>query len=202
LQARTITVQMDGLTAASALDAIKELNDWTSSSPAQNEILIARRRLRVDPVPAAIPRLMQAAIPKDMRTFLQIPNPDQDVANYRNIYGPKRGVEKRGSFDLLMRTFIADQTALITSLRPGIQTDEPILYTKLTDTQRDQLLDSLLFPVLRDTDYQLLHGDLPPHVADINSAVLQMKGAATLLVGSIITVGDSESGVFFGTQIH
>jgi hypothetical protein len=106
LQARTITVQMDGLTAASALDALKELNDWTSSSSVQNEILISRRRLRVDAVPAAIPRLMQAAIPKDMRTFLQIPNPGEDVANYRNIYGP-RGAKQSARFRSVSRKILA-----------------------------------------------------------------------------------------------
>jgi hypothetical protein len=101
-----------------------------------------------------------------------------------------------------MRTIIADQTDLLTSLAPGILNGEPIPFAKLTSLQCSELLVVLMFPLLRDMDYPLLHGDVLPHVADVKNALLQYSGPTTMLIGSEINDGTRTSGMGFGAQIR
>jgi len=202
LRERSLTTRMDNVSARTALEALDALNDWTWSVTPPNQILVSRRRLRLDAGPAAIPRAMQSAIPADMRTYMHIATPTEDMTKYDNIFDSTLPMTMRAGYNTLMKSVISDQTDLLTSLAPAILTGDPIPFGKMTQLQRSQLCIALVFPVLRETDYQLLHGDILPHVADVNNAVLQMHGPTTLLIGSEINDGKSTSEIGFGAQIR
>jgi hypothetical protein len=202
LSERSLTVEMDNLTAIEALDALDELNDWTWYPTLPGKILVTRRRLRMDAVPEAVPRMMQAAIPKEIRTYLQIPTPGEDLAEHVNIFDNSLHDGMKFANDRLERTVAADQSDLLTSLSPGILSGDPVHYAMLSGRQRTELLTALVFPLLRRTDYQLLHGDLPPHVSDVNSSVLWLTGGNTLLIGSQFINGKQTLRIGFGTPIR
>jgi hypothetical protein len=202
LQERTLTIYVDNISAAAVLEALDTLNDWIWSTTQPNHVLVTRRRLRFEAIPTAVTSSMQAAIPRDIRTYLRIATPSEDTSKYVNAFEGSFPHNKRAAFDRLMKTIIADQTHLVTSLQPGILTGEPIAYTRLTSAQRSDLLVALVFPLLRDMDYEMLHGDALPHVSDVKDALLQYSGATTLLIGSEINDGKTSSGTGFGAQIR
>jgi len=202
LRERTLIVRMDNLSASSALDALNELNDWTWYRTNPNQILITRRRLRLDVAAASVPRMLHAAIPRDVRTFLNIPTPSEDMSNYVNpltISGPHI---PGGNQQKIYKALAIDKSAMLTSLTPQLLTGEPIPYTKLDAKQRKQLLGSLVYDILWQTDDRLLHTDALPHVADINSAVLALHGATTLFVGSENISPGIKSSAGLGFQVR
>ena len=202
LREHKIMVRMENLSAAVALDAIGELNDWVWYKIKAEQILVTRRKLRLDATPAAIPRLIQAAIPKDIRVYVDIATPTEDLTKYVNVFDSHFYDAQRFVGDRLLGVVAVDQAAFVNSLPPEILKGDPIPYAKLTNRQRSQLLIALVFPLLRRTDYQLLHGDLLPHVANVNNSVLSLSGGTTLLVGSLLSDGKTDTEIGFGAAIR
>ena len=202
LNERTLTVRLESISAAAALEALDELNDWNWSATKSGEIVVKRRRLQLDANVASLPRLMQAAIPGDIRTFLHVASPSEDMTKHVFASGFPPAGARRDAFLRLQRTIVADQAGLFASLMPGILTSEPKQFASLTPVQRGQLLLVLVFPLLREMDYWMLNGDTFPHVVDIRNAVLQLSGASTLLVGSEVDDGKTTMGEGYGAEIR
>ena len=202
LAERKLTVRMDNISASKALNAIAELNDWAWYVNKPGEVLVTRRRLKINPVPAYVTRQMQAAIPQDIRTFLDIPMPtDNTPENYVNIFNGALRSREQTVHDRLWASIASDQRDLLSSLPRSVLTGRPIAISKLTPLQKGRLLSILILPALIDMPFQLLHGDVPPYVADIKSSVLKLSGPDTLLISSVISEGGIDTEIGFGVNV-
>ncbi len=176
LRERKIIVQMDGVTAETVLNDIGELNEWTWSETIPDRIMVVRKRLHVAATADAIPRLIQAAIPKDVREYLAIETPTEDIAKHIAAHDDHAMLKVIIASGALARTVAVDQAGLLTSLPAGIIKGEPIPYAKLTEHQRRQLLVALVFPLFQQTNSQLLRGNGLPQVSNIKDAVIELNG--------------------------
>lgn len=203
LHERILTVRMDNLTAEAVLAAIDELNDWTWSNVLPDQVLVTRRRLSLAGAAAAIPRMMQAAIPKDIRTCLSFPTPTDDLTKYVYGYSIHDSLADHLNSFRNQKTVATDQAELLISLAPGILSGDRIPYEKMTPLQRSQLLISLVFPLLGSVNNRFLHGDALPHVADVKNTVIKLNGNS-LFVGSHIHFdeGNYNNEVGYGVEIH
>ena len=78
LRERTVIVRFKDVSALAALSALAELNDWTWREVEPGQIVLRRRILQVPQEPTFIPRLIQNALPVDLREYLRVPRPSEN----------------------------------------------------------------------------------------------------------------------------
>ncbi len=203
LRERKVVIQLDGVTARTALDALAELHDWTWRDMDANRVLIMRRRVRLPAEAAALPRRIQSIIPKDIRTFLEISLPSDDLRRYVSPIPTFDRIDAKDRVS--QRTFALVGEArnlLAASLKPENLDGEPIRWKALSASQKERLLTSVVFAALWHTSFDLLHSDLPPYAANPASASLQVEGGTTLHIRTIVNDGKTRSTMGFGTQVN
>jgi len=172
---RDAIVLMDGVSARAALNALSELNDWTWKETPEHTISITRHLLNMPQVPAAIPRIVQSAIPKDTRTFLQIPTPSGNLSIYTNPLLANvhalNNVRKTKALRFLRDT----QGELFSNLPADAWKGEPILFDTLTGKQQRNLVVQIAFKQIALLDEYLL-SDFLPFVYDPRTAQLENRG--------------------------
>ncbi len=201
LNSRTVFSQFDGISIRAVLDALAELNDWTWRDTGDNKILITRRRLRFPTEAAAVPRRIQASIPKDIRTFLKIPQPNADLTQY---FSPIALVQTDTVENVKQHTFMLlnqVKAELIASLKPTEINGEPLRYKEMDALRQKNLLTILIFTNFEQVPYALLQSDLPPYAMNPASALLQLEGGTTLHVRTIIEDARRRTKIGFGTQV-
>jgi hypothetical protein len=140
LQKRTLIVQLDNVSAGAALAALAELNDWTWYETQPNHILLTRRKLRLPPEPDNITPLMQATMPADLREYIGIARPVEDV---RQIIQKPRLFDN--SAGRRMQGYRIPIERLLDTLNAENLTQNPLPYEKLSQVQRDYLLAIVVF---------------------------------------------------------
>jgi hypothetical protein len=193
LQARALTVQIGPISALNALNALAELGDWQWIETEKGVLRFARRRLRVPAEPAAIPRLIQNAFPLDLRDYLLMPKPSEDMTRLMTpatrtvmVNGPERMQigQHRG------RLYATCSRQLFDRLKPAGIESRTILFTELTPEQRESLIGTLVGQILQSVDPDLLHYDLWPHVSDPASTELELHPGGLLAVQTHIVRPD------------
>jgi hypothetical protein len=168
---REMIADMEGVSARAALNALSELNDWKWRETPEHAIAIARHLARPPQVAAAIPRIVQSAIPKDTRAFLGIATPSEDLSQYTSPWlSNTRGVH--GNLVTKTVRLLRDtQGDLYSSLPADAVQGTPIPYEKLTETQRRDLIVQIAFRQIISLDEYLLSDLLPfvraPELAQI-----------------------------------
>lgn len=108
----------------------------------------------------------------------------------------KERIDNR-TFDIVTQAW----NLLAASLKPENLDGEPIRWKTFTASQKERLLASLVFAVLRRTSYDLLHSDLPSYAVNPASASIQLEGGTTLHIRTIVNDGKTLSRSGFGTQV-
>jgi hypothetical protein len=178
---REMIAQMDGISARAVLNALSELNDWKWKETPDHTISIARHLLQMPQVPVSIPRIVQSAIPKDTRAFLQIPTPSDNPGVYTNPLLANVHALANDRVTKGLRYLRDTQGELFSSLPADAVKGEPILFDKLTELQQHDLIVQIAFKQLTLLDEYLL-SDFLPFVSDPQSARLESRGN-TFMVG-------------------
>jgi hypothetical protein len=178
---REMIVRIDGMSGRAVLNALCELNDWTWKETPDHTISILRHLLQLPRTPAAIPRIVQSAVPKDTRTFLRIPTPREDLHVYTNPLLTKVGSLNDWRKTTTLRFLKDTQADLFSTLPPNAVKGDPLPFDKLTNQQRRDLIVQIAFRQLATLDEYVL-SDFLPYVADPSSARLEKKGK-TFMVG-------------------
>lgn len=169
LRSRSIIVQARGAHVIDVLTALVEMNDWTLRESESGTLLIARRILLVPQVPTFIPRLIQNAIPRDLRDYFQVPRPSDDRRKYQDpdtFFAPtaaqRAGTDLTGhrvtGYGRHVAEAIRDFRA---SLVIDNLIDKQLPYSKLTATQEKQILFYYVVKELNSLG-TFSHGDLAP----------------------------------------
>lgn len=165
LHERRLTVWMQGVTARAALDALSQLYDWTWYKTDTGRYRLARRTMRAPRRLADVSSYLQAALPRDIRTYLALPplprrNPGE-VTRFQTSAQMSMTVEKA-------------KQALTASLASDLGNGRTISYDKLTPEQKEELLLTLLFARYDDLA-ELLHDDPGPHQMDVSTVLLALE---------------------------
>lgn len=218
LRERDITVTMEGVSARSALDALTELNDWTWRIVDPDIIVIRKKTLRLPSTPPSIPRLLQIAVPKDIREYFNIPVLGEDMKNQvhrhtaiqSTIRRPTLPPEQRanrgfGSFTTFNLEFSARELRrqsglLITNeLASQLDMEIKIPFEKLSPEQKKALTGYLLGQAFTSTHNDLLFFDLSPIFFNLETLEIKMVSPTSFNVSSVFRDGQfvSESGVYY-----
>ena len=178
LRARNLVVQLDGVSASAALNALAELNDWAWRDKGGGQILITRRLPVLRQEPETVPIRSRAALPKDIRAFCRIgaaydpppadPRADSPDASVPIIYRPKTLTDSL-------------REKIVNGLKPDILSGSEILWTRLTPAQQQDMTAILLFDTLHLT-ISSLRGEPLPFVADPTRAFVEMQGNTLLIM--------------------
>lgn len=185
---RKLTFEAAGITVRQALDALAETYDcrWYRRQPGQ--YVVDRMLFRTPTDSTAIPALMQAALPVDIRIFAALPDlkskkPDErtsDMAVNKIGQTPWRAIYR----------FRSSLTGVFTK-------QDALEMRDLSPLQRDDLVTWMVFASFRNT-MELLHDDYAPHKMDMKQLTLHIEQASMLMIK---TTPDAKPGFGFGTQI-
>ncbi len=207
LKEREMVVQMDGISARAALEALSELNDWAWKETKEKHILIARKVSRLPVKPAYIWRRIHTALPRDVRDYLGVEmraeNPD-DFKNPLDNTDQQKAQKLEEDRVKLFRLFKDTQIELYDSLPKTIYTGEPYAYEKMSESQKSNLLVQTFFPVFylfisRGKEFML--GDFLPYVHDPRTAILGLKGNL-LEVNIVLNVPNGQWSAGFQVEVH
>jgi hypothetical protein len=192
LKQRKMTVLLDNVSATAALNALCELNDWIWYKTEPNHILLSRSKLRMAAQSASIPRLVKAALPADLRAFLDIARPDEDLS--RAVYDLHQ-VGKPSQYKA-NQTLRGINNRLLSTLNRDELQKKALTYTQLTEAQQDDLLGFIVFGALSGFDYDLLHSDPPPYLMNLAVTMLSLGNQGTAFkVGAPVQV-DGQNVIF------
>ena len=175
LMDRDMIAQMDGMSARAILNALMELNDWKWREMPDHTISIVRHILRPPQIPAAIPRIIQSAIPKDTRAFLTMAAPNDDLNVYSNP-DLADAIDVNNRLHKAPRLMRDKQADLFRNMPPDAVKGDPIPFGKLSDSQQRNLAAYFSFTLLTSLD-KLLLSDFHPFVYDPARTRIKTDGA-------------------------
>jgi hypothetical protein len=202
LEQHLVSIYCPSMIGVQILDSLADLNDWTWRIIAPGKVSISRHTPEFDRSVAAIPRRMQAAIPRYIRTFLRVSTPDYNLNKPASTLVTGLMDARRLTSDRIARAVAEDQADLLTGLSVKLTGDSKVTFSEMTSAQQRELLVALIFPLFRTTSYELLHGDLLPHVAGVENAFLKLSGGSALMIGSRVSDGKTDTEVGFGTSLE
>jgi len=183
LKDREMVVQLDGITARAALEALSEMNDWTWKETPEKHILIARQASRLPATPAYVFRRIHAAMPRDLREFLGVIPRSETPVTYINPFeieaDPLQTQRMKESRDRLWRLLQDTQTDLYGSLPQSVILGTPYAFAKMSNRQKNDLMAQILFRVFDELlakRSEFMVGDLLPYAHDPSLAVLSLTG--------------------------
>jgi hypothetical protein len=191
LRERRLIVLMEGLTARGALDTLAQLNNWTWRRTGPGHYLLTRLTIRRPQRLADVPFTMQAALPKDFRTYLgltnwrKMPPGERAFAALQGAYGPACSQARQ---------------ELVEALAPVLLHEAEIPYSRLTRRQQENLLFFLFFSGFRRTS-ELLYDCPGPHRIEPSQATLELQQGKVLMVEMYTVPGDPGSGIGFGQNV-
>lgn len=171
LRDRTVIVLVKDISAAATLSALCELHDWSLRETEPGQILLKRRILYVPHEVTSISRLIQNALPADLRSFLHVSRPSE---NRRQTAKPVASPDweefsARIQRRLLTSSLPMHELCASLSVKTLIAKDMP--YARLTEFQKKQLLSSYIYDSL-DRLKTFLVSDLPPRLINPANSVI------------------------------
>lgn len=189
LRERTVFARLENIRASDALDAIAELHDWTWREAEPGQILLTRRTLKLPQEPTFMPRLIQNAIPADLREYLHIPRPTdklheglataQDV-KAKNLQEWREQMAVQQRVETLPLQVLHDFRATM-SVDSLVKTN--LLYSKLTGEQKKLLLSCYIYDAIGGLG-QILRGSLPLMYQDPGSCVIHFDEKSSNFQGT------------------
>ncbi len=173
---RKLIVNLSGLSARQALDAVAEMNDWDWRATGPGSYLVSRPTLRTPSSTNEIPRAMQAALPKDFRTFLHLP--DLRSKTIFQFAGSGTGAHAEA--------VDRDRAALLDSLKPRMASVQEVPYSELTGPQKERLLFVLMLQGYDESE-PILKNDAEVHCIDVSHADLELEHGEILMVKTYVT---------------
>jgi hypothetical protein len=192
LRERRLTVQMEGLTAREALDALAELHDWTWSRVEPGRYLLKRRVIRRPGLLEDIPRMMQIGLPRDLRAWLRLPAlPKDDPSETTSL-------PHHASLISIARD---QKNRLLFGMEPLLRKRETIAVSELQPEPHTRLLIWLLLQNYGSLQ-GLLHDDFGVQSIRPAAASLWLEPGGVMLIGMyrgdqhLVSFGGNVSGAW------
>ena len=195
---RDILAQMRDISARDTLESLAELHDWTWRTTENGHIVIARRTLRIRQTASAIPAMMQAAIPADLRRFTGA-GTTLDMLDKPPVYQDESAARIQRSISVMPKT---QQTiaGLLASLNAPALSHTPLKWEQMTSAQQQALVSIGVLTALNRTDYYLLHGDRYRYMFNLDNITMLLRDNNTHLVTGVYMVrpdgGQNLDGIF------
>ena len=208
LKDRDLVVQIDGVSARTALEALSELNDWAWKETQEKHILISRKVSRLPATPAYIWRRIHAILPRDVHDYLGVEARAENPEEYINPLADsdqQRARKREEDRTRLFRLFKDTQTELYDSLPRTIYAGEPFAYEKMSQSQKNNLLVQTFFPLFSlflSQGKEFVIGDFRPYVHDPRIAILGLTPGGNLTVGVVFNRPDGQSRAGFEVSLH
>ncbi|MCW3097057.1 MAG: hypothetical protein JWL77_2675 [Chthonomonadaceae bacterium] len=210
LSTHRIVVEMDGISAETALQTLADLNGWKITHPLSGHYHI---RPIAAPLPkqiAEIPIAFRTALPMDFRRYLglEVAKDDLPQAPARGQFNDSRLRYLQEKEDQRQITFRHNQ--LLEMATASLTRDLPLQlkdgnehsYAALSPEQKDYMVTLLVVNKLHLLNSDLLHGKLKPFQRDYNTAELTLKDGRMLVVGATTNLNGGTMYEAFGAPIQ
>ena len=205
-----LLVQMDGISAETALKTLADLNGWEILHPHAGHY-----RIRAIPVPsprkiADVPDAFRMALPMAFRRYLGL-EAEKDEMPQASAHGQFNDAhlrylqdeENQRQMTFLHRKLLDMATKSLTEdLAPTLRDGHEHLYSALSEDQKDDMITLLVLNKLTLLDVDLLHGKLKPFQRDYNTAELTLKEGRMLMIGSTTQMNGGMLYEGFGAPIQ
>jgi hypothetical protein len=188
IEGHRVTVDLAGVTARQALDALAEMYDWRWYRSEPGQYTLDRRVFRSPRDPSAIPSEMQLALPVDLRHFLQLPN----------LNTKKPGMTSMDAWSKVSGVPLQALDRLKTGLVSVFLKQNSLAVHDMTAGQRDDFITWLAFSRMQKS-LELLHDDPAPHKMTPKNILLLISQNFDL---DIQTTADIIPGFAFGVQFQ
>lgn len=192
LSERRIVVNAPSAPARSVLDALTSLNGWTFYETDTNKILVTRSAPALSISYVSLPGLLQAAFPRDWRTFL-------GMSLQRTLHPPAEPAAKLlgeainssqgpDGIPLDARAHQTGQWALahlLTALSAAGAPGKSARYTELTSVEKSDLTVWVFIHMLGLANPIILYGNLFAYAIDPRYTTLYLAGPGTLFTGLV-----------------
>lgn len=202
LNAHQITVQITDASGEDALNTLAELNGWRWYEKQDGSIVLSHLRVTTPQQITAIPAMLQAAVPADIRRYLQTDRSSLPGA------APMTFVPQNGSLsgfgDVNRRTLSLGNE--LARLLPDIANGTPVPYQHLTPNQQRTLLSCLFLGGTAGFSgimgEGLMRGSFDPFELDVTKSEVTLHNGKTLYIGSKTIEGTLLHKAGFAASIH
>lgn len=177
LLARHYSVYFQGVNKRALTDALAEIEDWHWQESKSGNVTFQPRSLKDIGDLLAVPRRLQAALPRDVRDYLGARRPSLTLQQMIPTLISDARMEKMRWFNQRKEGLgYSDLKTLMLKLASTKTAEEKISVIKLKKEERQLLLNALLRVAMLDTAYSLYGGDFPPYILAPNTAHLELSG--------------------------
>lgn len=210
LSTHRIVVEMDGISAETALQTLADLNGWEITHPRPGHY-------HIRPIPVLSPRRMtdipvafRMAMPMDFRRYIGLEDEKEAMpqAPAHGQFNDARLHYLQDREDQRQITFRHKQlldmaTASLTQdLTPTLKDGHEHPYAALSADQKDDMVTLLVLNKLNLLSVDLLRGKLKPFQRDYNTAELTLKEGRMLMIGSTTQMNGGTLHEAFGAPIQ
>ncbi len=193
LREHRLSVLMNDVSAAEALNALGEINDWKWRVAPDGHVTVDRPTPRTPRQIGEVSLALQAAMPKDLRRFLGSEGTLRDVMRHEN-YGrgqmpPKVSAFQHGDTGGMFALTHQYGRELAALLGLQLREQKPVAWAALTPDQRRLLVRTLVGVGLGriiTEHHNLLTGLLAPYERDPQSADIGLKNGNRMLISTTI----------------
>lgn len=205
LRDRSLFVEMRAISAAGALAALSELNDWTWKEVKENHIIITRPAIKQPHSAVEVSEAIRMALPRDVRCFLGIGVPVDELPgaqdpNMLRMFDADRASHPKRLKEARLRVsgrvyaqFKRQRDSLFDRVRAKVQSGKPIPCSTLDAGQRKALVECFVLSALNDlaggnptiipeTPYNAMTGNLRADLFDVENDELFLLGS-NLMIG-------------------
>lgn len=206
LREREVTMQMEGVTARVALDALAQLYDWKWYDLGAGHLRLAHATRQPPRSLAQFAPAFAACLPKDIRTFVFIGQSAEAVKQQLDL--KRMGMTDASPDMALSRGISSHLTVLLQEQMIGLVKPlhidaahlPTIAFGQLTDIQQRAILLYPLAQALRDMPSYHLSNRPPPYQRDPAQAVIELTGG-NLLIGTHYMQGKNDRYEGFGQPL-
>jgi len=201
LNTRLVQVYCVNVSKRAITDALAELEDWHWLESKPGKVRFTRRVLKDIGGVEAIPRRIQATLPRDLRDYLGARRPSHTTGESQPAFVFDVRQRKSAHFDqrkIQLRDY--GLRGLIRKLTDGNVGEQGLSFVKMNAEERRLLVTSLLGETLSSMQYRLYGGDFPAYISNPQSAEITLSGENIQILVTHRTA-ERETSTGFGAPI-
>ena len=198
---RQYSMYCQGVTKRALTDALAEIEDWHWNESKPGKVIFQPRALKDANDILAIPRRLQAALPRDLRDYLGARRPSLTAQVMVSTLVSDPQMRRMQWFERRKRSLgYSDLKTLMLHLASSKSKEEIISVIKLKVEDRQLLVNTLLGQAMSYGKYSLYGGDFPPYILAPHKAHLELQKDQLRIMVTQITNGSIAS-IGFGASV-
>jgi len=209
LKQHRLIVSMDNLSAASALDAVAEMNEWVLQENSAGHVLITRKRAKSAETFAEVAAALKAALPKDFRRFTGVEGSALpiDPSTFASRPNEKRSRElfRNANFLDLQEIFADRGRAIYLSLLPDVLDNKRHKTISMTPNQQSPLITILVLEgfqfIFTPMNQSFMEGEVRPYESAADTCIIAVDKENSMVIGSGGRVGSQQRFYVFAAPL-